>query len=292
MLLWIASLTLTMTSNVHAGDTGLQGFDRQIFKPAADQSGIYSVVGTEIPKQWQIKTGFVTNFGKDPTTVVVPATGRRVEILGWFWGGDFMVSTGYWDHWSFGLALPVLFYGNGTNFNSLQSYQTAAFGDLRLDLKYRLVKEGKNYPAIAFFSGFSFPTGSQSKFTGERGVTWNYRIVADKTLGDFKVFANAGFKLRKEVQVLASNYGDTFTFGVGGRYQLPWQNKTWAVESELVGESFFTNTRDSGVPLEWRLGGRKKLDEKRNIYFGVGRGLTNAIGSPDFRLFGGVEWNF
>lgn len=294
--IWIASafgfaMTIVI-NNVYAGDTGLQGFDRHIFKPAADQTGVYNLVGTAIPKQWQIRTGFATSFGKDPNIVVVPATGRTVEILDWFWGGDFMVSTGYWDHWSFGLALPVLFYGNGTNFNSLQSYSASALGDVRLDLKYRLIKEGEKYPAIAFFSGFGFPTGSRAKFTGERGVTWNYRVAADKNIKDLELFTNLGFKLRRTVTVLSSNYGDTFLFGGGGRYRLPWRDKTWAVETELVGERFFTNTVGNSVPLEWRLGGRKKLDEKRNVYFGVGRGLTNAVGSPQFRLFGGLEWNF
>ncbi|MDO8494085.1 MAG: hypothetical protein Q7S68_01950, partial [Deltaproteobacteria bacterium] len=150
--------------------------------------------------------------------------------------------------------------------------------------------------AIAIFSQFNFPTGSREKWTGERGMTWEYRVVGEKAftvLGSkFEVLGNVGFKVRKEVQVLASNYGDTFTFGVGGRYHLPWQNKSWAVESELVGESFFADTRDSGVPMEWRLGGRKKLDEKKNILFGIGRGLTNSVGAPQFRLFGGVQWNF
>ncbi|MDZ4225156.1 MAG: hypothetical protein U1D33_04540, partial [bacterium] len=221
-------LAMTITTNVHATDTGLMGFDRQLFQPAADQTGIYNVVGTAIPKELKPRVGFVTNFGKDTTTVVVPATGREVQILDYFTAADLLLATGYWDHWSVGVALPVYFYLNGTNFNSLQSFTAATIGDLRLDLKYRITKEGKNFPALAFFSRFTFPTGSQANWTGDRGVTWEYRLVADKQWGDFQVFANAGFLLRRDVVVLSSRFSDAFTFGGGGRYHLPWQRKSWA----------------------------------------------------------------
>ncbi|OGQ06144.1 MAG: hypothetical protein A2712_00450 [Deltaproteobacteria bacterium RIFCSPHIGHO2_01_FULL_43_49] len=308
-------MLLLMCSKGYAGDTGLMGFDRQLFKPAADQSGIYNVVGTEIPPNLKVRAGFATNLGSDSNTVVVPATGRQVEVLDFFWGGDFLVASSYWDHFSFGLGLPVLFVQSGTNFNTLQSFTASSLGDLRLDLKYRLAKESKKFPALALFSRFSFPTGSQAKFTGERGVSWDYRLVGDKAfdvLGStFYVLGNVGFKLRKTVRILSSEFGDAFTFGVGARYQLPWQQKSWAVETELVGEKLFTDTKQSTVPLEWRLGVRKtvlgsksKVHSSRDLeprtsnlercsyYFGVGKGLTSAIGSPAFRVFGGFTWQF
>ena len=113
------------------------------------------------------------------------------------------------------------------------------------------------------------------------------------------------------MRILSSEFGDAFTFGVGARYQLPWQQKSWAVETELVGEKLFTDTKQSTVPLEWRLGVRKtvlgsksKVHSSRDLeprtsnlercsyYFGVGKGLTSAIGSPAFRVFGGFTWQF
>lgn len=295
-LIWFVMILLFPIKG-YTGDTGLMGTNRQLFQPVADQTGIYNLVGTEIPPSLKLRTGFATSFGNTSDTVVVPATGRQVEILDYFWQGDFMAASGYWDHWSAGLTLPVLFVENGTNFNTLQSFTTSALGDLRLDLKYRFAKETQKFPAVAFFSRFSFPTGSQAKWTGERGVTWDYRIVAEKSFevrgSKFDVLGNVGFKIRKNVRVLSSEFGDAFTFGVGGRYQLPWQNKTWAVESELVGEKFFSDTRVSSVPLEIRFGGRKEFTKKpAQIFFGVGKGLTNAVGSPTFRVFGGVTWQF
>src|SRR3989338_7210731 len=284
-------LLLVLPIKIHASDTGLMGIDRQLYQVPADQTGVGTTVGTEIPKKLKPKTGVATNVTKEPITIVVPATNRNFKILDWMWNTDFLVATGYWDHISVGLAVPVYFYLNGTDFNTLQSFNAAAMGDVRFDFKYRLLKETEGKPAIAIFSRLIFPTGSQSKWTGDRGVTWEYRLVADKTLGRFQVFANAGMKIQKSVAVFSSEYGDAFTFGTAARYQFPWQKNSWAAEAELAGKAYLTNTQASSVPLELRISGRRCLKDK-SINFGIGKGLTDAVGSPDFRIFGGFKWQF
>ncbi|MDO8526084.1 MAG: hypothetical protein Q7T03_00180, partial [Deltaproteobacteria bacterium] len=260
---------LLISSAAHAADTGLMGINRQLYQVPADQTGVGTTVGTEIPNTLKPRVGVVTSVTKESVKVIVPATNRQFQILDWMWNADFLVSTGYWDHLSVGLAVPVYFYLNGTDFNSLNNFNAAAMGDLRLDIKYRIFKETEKTPALAFFSRLTMPTGSQAKWTGDRGVTWEYRVVAEKMLGRFQLFANAGMKIQKTVNVLSSEYGDAFTFGAAGRYPLPWGNK-WSVEAELAGKAYLTNTQASSVPLELRINGRKEIDKNKSVYFGVG----------------------
>ena len=290
---WIpafAGMTLLLASSSQAGDTGLSGFNSRTFRSSSDGSGVYSVTGVSILPHLQWTLGSFTNVATSSLKVVNPANLTTIELVDIYWDQQFSASMGLLDRVMVGMGIPVTLYQTGTHFNTQQKYKTSALGDLWIDGKYRFWK-GKGWiPDLALYSTVSFPTGSRSRFTGDENVGWENRLIAEKSFETGDLFVNLGYRLVDSVRVVSTTMDDTLTFGVGGRYILPWQNQSWAVETEFFGKSVLENSSETTTPVEWRLGGRKQLKQFA-VYSGFGVGLTSAFGTPRFHGLAGVQYN-
>jgi len=283
-LLFISSLSW-------AGNTGLQGFNSRTFKPASDGSGIYNVTGTSILPHQHFTLGVTTNVASGLVRVVNPANNTTTKIIDLYLDQNFLFSLGLLDQWMVGGGIPFTFYQSGRNFNTQTDYTAASLGDVWLDAKWRFWQGPDWWPDLAFYSALSFPTGSRSQFTGDSSISWENKVIAEKSLPDVDIFANMGYRLVDSVQVLSTTQDDEFSFGIGGRYFLPWQNRSWGIETELIGKTILDHSTEVTTPIEWRLGGHKRLTKDLSVSSGLGVGLTEAFGTPGFRWFTGIRYH-
>ena len=274
-----------------AGDTGLAGFNSQLFRPQVDGYGLYNVSGSKVLPHLNYSFGLITNYSKNSMSAIVPARRTSIKLVDANFTGDFSAALGLFNFIDFGVNVPIAFYQDGINFNTVSKYKTTSIGDIRFDVKFRALKDKPKSLGISFLSSTSFPTGSRYKFTGDRGLTWEGRLIIDKSFKPISLFANVGYRITKAVTVLATNVDDKITFGGGLLFPIPAGDRSWALLAEVYGETVAKNITKTTTPLEVRGGVRKKFKSGITLDLGGGGGVTDAMGLPNFRIFAGISFN-
>ncbi len=284
-------LYLFSARHIFAAGTGLNGFGFHLFQPVTDEQGLITVAGSKVLSHKKISMGVTESFERNLIKSVVPATATQVQLIENRVLQDLRVGVGLWNRMDIALGLPVALYQSGTNFTTLANYQTAALGDLRIDIKARLLKDTGRTIGVAVLSRATFPTGSRRVFIGDDGMTWEVRMIVDKNSKWVGAYLNGGYRFAKTVRVLSTEVGDRLTFGGGVRISLPIQGHSWAVLTEAVGETNRQNRSALTTPIEIRGLLQKMWKSGIALQMGGGYGATDAFGLPRYRLFAGVRYN-
>lgn len=284
-------LCILATAPAFAASTGLNGFAFHIFQPVTDEQGLITVAGSKVLSHQKISLGVTESFERNLIKSVVPATATHVQLIQNKFAQDLRVGLGLWNRIDIALGLPVALYQSGTNFTSLAHYQTAAMGDLRMDIKARLLKDSGRSIGIAVLSRATFPTGNRQAFMGDDGATWEGRLIVDKNTKWVGAHLNGGYRFAKTVRILSTDVGDRITFGGGMRVSLPIQDRSWAAMAEAVGETNRQNRSSQTTPVEVRGVLQKTWKSGIALQMGGGYGVTDAFGMPKYRMFAGVRYN-
>lgn len=274
-----------------AKSTGLSGFDNQMFRPQFDGFGLYNVAGSKVLPHLKYSFGLYTNFSHGLASVVMPARGTSLEIIKNNLTADIGSALGLFDFMEIGLDIPVTFYQSGYDYNDLQKYNTAALGDIRFDTKFRLLSDKSWYPGISLLSVATFPTGDRRAFTGYKNLTWEGRLIVSKEFKPVSLYSNVGYRIAEKVRVLSTDFDGALTFGGGVKFPIPAGDRSWSLLAEGYGEMVTNNAGEISSPVEIRGGVRKDFKSGIALDLGGGGGVTNAYGSPDFRVFAGVSFN-
>jgi outer membrane protein OmpA-like peptidoglycan-associated protein len=132
--------------------------------------------------------------------------------------------------------------------------------------------------------------GATSTFAGENTTTAHLQAIGEFRLGRARIDVNAGFRLRKAVNVSNLQIGNEFTFAVGGSYPLIRGETEIRALLEMFGSSL---TSDFGAreetPFE-ALTGLKLFREAWTVGIAGDLGLTQGYGSPFYRVLGTIGW--
>ncbi|OGQ04090.1 MAG: hypothetical protein A2W61_06540 [Deltaproteobacteria bacterium RIFCSPLOWO2_01_44_7] len=292
-------ISLFCSQGAYASDTGLSGFNIQHFHLAGDGSGVFSIEGSQLLKHHHNFLRLHSDVSGSLITSGNPATNRLVDLIDTLWSSEISFSLGLFDIANVGLQVPFYFYVGGNN-ESQRNFQTTSLGDVGFDGKIRLLEESSKTPGVAFKARLTAPTGENSKFTGEGSPTFSLKVILDRHWDDLYVATNLGYQFIDRHFIQSGRTGafwnvkndDRLLFGMGTSYKLPWQNKSWSVLGQLIGETVISHGSEVTTPIEFHLGCSKKFDHGLNLEAGAGRGLTNAIGSPAYRVFLGLSYDF
>lgn len=290
---------LISSSIVYASDTGLSGFNIQSFRLTSDSSGVFSLYGSET--LGHLNPAFRLDFQDSGSLINAgnPVNNQKTDLIKNLLTMDVMAGMGVSDFINVGVNVPVNLYEKGISVNQ-ETFQTSSLGDISFEGKIRLLKNRPKLFGGALLVRVTAPTGKMAKFTGDDGPTLEFKAITDKQWNDFYATINFGYRLIKKHQVYNISTGvpwditndDRITFGFGAKYILPWQSKSWSVAVQLTGETVLDNIQRVTTPLEFIVGGRKEIKHGLSIELGAGKGLTNAIGSPSFRVFTGLGYDF
>ncbi|PIR16404.1 MAG: hypothetical protein COV46_08475 [Deltaproteobacteria bacterium CG11_big_fil_rev_8_21_14_0_20_49_13] len=283
--------TVCFFGDLKADGTGIKGYNQQLFRPQTDGYGLFNVSGSKVLPHLKFSAGFVANVSKNNVNVDMPARLSSIRLIDTDVAGDFNAALGLFNFMDVGLNVPVVFYEQGTNYDTLQDYTASALGDMRLDVKFNLLDDKKGSIGLALMSVAGFPTGSRYKFTGDDGPTWEGRLVLDKTIKRVSFFVNAGYRFRKEEQILLTQLDNNLTFGGGSSFRLPFDGDRWLLTAEITGEAVAKNIEKNTTPTEVWGGIRREFDSGMSLNFGGGRRIFNAIGASDLRLFAGISFS-
>jgi len=256
--------------------------------PPTDGGKYINVYQSNTLPQWGFNAGGYIDYGFEPLEYADVAGNRRRGIVDDLLMANIMGAIGWTDWWSTGVNVPLAIWETFINPNQPIATATSQklygkLGDVRLEMKFRLLDIERYHMGVSVIPFFYFPTGKEEYFLGNGMWSPGAMIAFD---GDIKnrVFLslNVGYR----------NYAET-------RYDVNNANAviddSWAVLGEVLSEgvikSYWQNQLQN--PAEFLIGGRWTPQTRAkglNVTLAGGRGITTGIGSPDFRVLVGVNY--
>jgi outer membrane protein OmpA-like peptidoglycan-associated protein len=272
------------------------------FNPATDGGKYMTIHQSQTLSQWGFNVGMYMNYAYEPLEYA-DATGQRIRgIVDDLFTADFQAAIGFFDWWTMGVNFPLIIWESFINPNvgpvaAPKQNLYAKPGDLRVEMKFRLLDIEKYNVGIALVPFFYLPTGKSSTFLGNGMWSPGGKLVIDGNIKD-RVFlaANAGYRAYDQTRYDNNNpnavIDDTIEMGGGVNVRI---NDSWAILGEIYGEfvadSFWANELQN--PLEFLVGGRWTPQTKAKglaVTAAAGRGITRGVGSPDARVLVGVNY--
>ncbi len=271
------------------------------FRPAVDSRGFVTVDGAAVLDRGQPSCGLVTTWAKH--LLALDGAGAHYSV-------DDVISptlvgaVGVGVHLELALSLPLGIMagdrdpdaGSGVD---VQRFAIArqGLGDLALAAKAHLGATGPI--AWAAVASVTLPTGTRDAWLSAGRTAVGARLVAETTLGAFRLGANVGVRAPlggdESFMDMGDGAGSPATgAGISIGPALPIGGAiAWAVAPgaiELVGEGFaLVPLRGDGYfPIEALGGARFYLARSSHLELGAGAGLGGAGGNPELRAFLGI----
>ncbi|HRE91815.1 MAG TPA: OmpA family protein [Myxococcota bacterium] len=290
--LFVAALSLT-PSTAHAQEND---FVVEQFEPLPSQgTNILNIGKSDVIRHLYPSFGLVMHFQDDPFQLVLADDEEdiRQRIVDYQLKAEVWASVGLFDYLEIGFVMPLVLAQEAgdvlTEALEPRSFNSFTTADLRIVPKLKILDaEEFGGFGLGLLVPISLPTGDSESYNSEGRVRFEPRLILDyRTDGGFVVAANVGFQPRQDRQVLNFENTDAFKWGLG--LEVPLVRD----ELALIGSVFGTVAVGADVgasegrtmPIE-ALGGVQWWffeDWVGNI--GGGAGLTDGVGSPDFRAF-------
>lgn len=286
----ICAFLVFRVTSLPAQTTGLSGFDLRTFRPPADGSGILNLYGSKTLGRWQFHLGSVNDTTNGLLAATNPVTGQAVSVVNDLFTDNFLFAIGLTDFFQAGIAVPTVYFERGADFNTGNRFTTAAFGDIALEFKLRLLKDANALPGLAIASITTLPSGDTGKFTGYSSVTQEAKLIVDKKIGPVYLAANVGYRTLKRTQVINLDIDDMITYGGGFTWTLPFGQGAVDFLAEVDGAMVARNRTELTSPLQWLIGLRQRVFEGLTFEVGGGRGITNSVPGNDWRVVAGIHF--
>jgi len=164
-------------------------------------------------------------------------------------------------------------------------------GDFRLVGKVRIINNERSGFGLAFVPQVTFATGDGNQFRGAGAYGIEPRLAIDyRSAGGAIIALNLGFLGRTSNQIVGKmEVGSQIRYGVGIFVPL---REGFGLMGEVAGGTSVNNIAAGHVysPLEGLVGGRWVHSSGINFNLGAGMGFTEAVGSPQARLFASVGY--
>ncbi|MDB4968934.1 MAG: OmpA domain protein [Myxococcales bacterium] len=212
-----------------------RGVDSELFRPALDSYGIFTVDRAQTSRQWDWGFKLYVNYAQNPLRLnMCPLTGAcatgmparppLTAVMGFQVGMNLGMHLGLTNWLEVVADIPVsaqsynAIYGNygslgefpisRTGFYASDPYTNiappnAAPLDWRIGFKARLFRSGMF--SLAAAATVSIPFGDEAAFLGDSGFTFRPLLIADVTRGPVTAAINIGAIIRPETVVFSPN---------------------------------------------------------------------------------------
>lgn len=276
------------------------GSDMQNFNPTSSGLEFVTVHPSATLAPWQLNMGTFLNFATNSLPYSTLATAPNSQ--GFASPKDILLysnlhfALGILTGWEIGMAASFINYQYLQESIYLFNYGDKGINDIRFDTKVRLFNY--NDFGLAVLSSLNLDQIKENPFTGHNaGPTFNIEGAADYRFTPNILWAvNIGYRLRQEGTTI-QNKGVTplsnqFIYSTALSY------KTDEMGSAVIGELYgsvpmieYTMPTDRQLSnLEVNLGYRYRGWKNLDIHGGMGSGIYRGIGSPDIRLYAGINW--
>jgi outer membrane protein OmpA-like peptidoglycan-associated protein len=268
-------------------------FDSISFKPTTDHGYYLTVEQSETLGKWGYAFGLTTEFSNDSVVAFTQNKTRIRDVINEQVAMHVGGAIGLLDWLNAGLLVGFVPYHNFNAPTTGAAANGARMGDIRLNLKARIL-DNKKYPVgLAIVPFVTFPTGSDSHFVGNGTVTGGANVVVEspRFRDKFSAALNLGVQGRKTATLsTGSSIGTQFLLGAAVNYAvLEYLHLIAEVNGWTpFGKFWKDNVRnlEGNGAVRWLPRSVKGMQ----VTVGGGTGILDGIGAPDYRVFGMVAY--
>ncbi|MBN1282919.1 MAG: OmpA family protein [Proteobacteria bacterium] len=233
------------------------------------------------PLNIDMVTEIVRRTGR--TTSVATKDGVDGPLFQWFYG-----ALGFVDWFSLGFDIPLFYTYRYTWSDAAGRYSGREYGsagDLNLFAKFRILDLDEYPVGIAFMPSVTAPTGRESHFLGDSGVTGEARLIVEiKPADRLTMAANVAFQTREKVQIGDFSFRDVLKIAAAANLRVAKSTSIIAeIETQTATGDFYGSRSTS--PAEARLGARHKFENGLSVGGGGSVGLVHGGGMPRYAGF-------
>ncbi|MFT7621077.1 MAG: outer membrane protein OmpA-like peptidoglycan-associated protein [Myxococcota bacterium] len=271
--------------------TPQEGFSLQRFTPVPHTDRVFNVEGTNLAMPLRPSATVFLHLMKEPLryNLVTSSAQTNEERVDRFLGGELGIGLGLLSFLDVQAILPFKLDGDG-NQAVFSKVDQSGVGDIvlraRLAAMDRATYDGVG---LTFNIGAAIPAGDPDTMTASQHTAFQFGAAGTYETGRWLMAVNAGLDLRKN-QRIAPNLliGDEFRYGIGATVRaLEWLR----FGAEVFGAVSLETTQEGNNPVELAAGPRFMISPNLQIDVGVGAGLTDGVGAPDWRVFTGLSWS-
>ncbi len=277
------------------------GSDAQNFNPTTNGLDFVTVHSSETLDPGVLNLGLFFNYAVN-TLPFFPGAGSnpqsRTNVNDHFFAGDLNLGLGLTKGWDIGISFPYLIDQSVDNINLVGFYDQKGFTETRANTKLRL--SGDADGGVALIGSFNINRIGNNPYVGEGGgAIVNVELAADTTINRWALGANIGYRIRnsgtKIPNIAIEPMPDQFIASAAASYLLS------SIDTKVIFELY------SGFPVESNLktatdreytsyealfGIKHDFTSALALHSGVATGLGDGVGSPDWRVYAGLNWTF
>ncbi len=270
------------------------------FEPESTQkTAILNVARSEVLPSGIPSVGLFVHFVDDAVQLRREGSEEAFRLLDDQLKAEIAFGMGMFGFLDFGAVLPITVFQTGDSLkeynNNADSVPSFSFADARMNLKARILPKDSSFGLAVSLTAY-IPLGNRA-FHSDGDFRFEPKLIADWTGSDLKAALNLGYQIRSERNLRNVGSGDILRMGAGLQYQIA---SPVSLYSTITAGLSLADGRDPnnlttvsdntfGSPVEVDGGVKLELIGDWTINLGGGIGVSQGIGAPDFRIFGGVE---
>ena len=271
-----------------------QTFNALFFKPAIGRNPYLMLEGTETLQRLQFDVGEIFSYGYHPLEMRSPSGARVRGIIDQTVVSDFVAAFSPIEWLQIGVDFPLILINKFTDPASpLGTTPSNQFdiGDLRFEIKARVLDPCKYHVGLAFVPFITVPTGKDSHYVGDPGITGGIKVALDglvtKYLG---LTLNVGYQGGKKVAIRNIEYKHNLLLGGGIRGILDYGINVFGEVNAIAAFNKLFHDRDMN-PVEGMVGVRWDV-KKSGVSLHAGAGSCLVCGVKGARIRGvlGVKY--
>ena len=295
---------LTAWPSLAGAQQMVNGFAVERFYPSAPGGGWFVMDDLSMSGGLGGAISLTGGYALNPLRITGPDGKQRLTVVSSESFLDLGLAVTY-DRFRFYLNLPVPLELGGTS-GTLGSYQWTAplvnlgtnpdtISDPRLGVDARLLGKPGSALRLGFGAQLLFPSGTRADYVTDARYHAMFRFLAAGDAHGFAYAGQAGVHIRSlnELPAPGGPVGDELLFGISGGRKIALDSQ-WAaiVGPEFFGETAFHSFPTGPTGMEGLLTGRLERTGSRSnlrIRLGVGHGIIQSFGAPEWRVLVGVE---
>jgi outer membrane protein OmpA-like peptidoglycan-associated protein len=259
-----------------------------------------STVATTRAQIWrEYSVGIFIHYARNP--LVLFADRLQIgQVVAHRLSQDIVGSIGILSWLDAGVVIPVTYFQTGDDDLPTSDIAKAGFRDLRLNVRFTIMRQEDLLLGLAFIPEISFPTGNDGSFLGDGNVTVTPQLAVDRSfdiLWGIRAGLLFGVKFRPRAEIGNIEIDDEIFYRLGGGVGLPpFLGLTPEAIVEITQVSRLTEpfqNREQN-PFLASLAIRNPFEVEKGhqliATLGTGIGGTRGYGAPDFQLFLGLVY--
>ncbi len=229
-----------------------QTFNAFFFKPATGRNPYTILHGTTTLHQWQFEVGDYFSYGYRP--LEMKEGNRRLQgVIDHSLVSDFVAAVGFLDWLQFGLDFPTVIVNEFRPplvSSTIPMKNKASLGDLRFELKFKVLDQCAFPVGLAFIPFMSLPTGKDEYYAGDPSITGGFKLAVDgRVIKRLGLTLNIGYQGGKSIAIQNIDYKHIFILGGGINAILPHGISIFGEADAEAAFSHFMSDRDMN-PVE------------------------------------------